>query len=491
MKTKSDLIVEKRIFRPIFCISEQLTQNIRLIINDRTVARFAMLERIRRYFSLFQTHLIAIDHFAETYQSKHAINWYTKDSFLHRVINKVLREGNLEFYTSLRFFISDLSEQLYQLKCDQQRNGIQTKENTILYRGLRQSVAQLEALRSFVGQVILTKSFMSTSTDKHIALFYAAPSHPQSPQSQSLLIEISVDMTAPDIIAADISRFSEFPDEKEVLFDIGMKFRVDSLAYDSLRPIWCCRLVAMPNESPITTLSQSISSNNSYADLNFYSEEEAKLERMTSRERRRKFFPAPYDQNEDSLWRNSPSVSWIAISTVERARIAQQRALINWHKSLDVMQFHSECKKAWKLMESDDSHDFSGSQDTASFLNNLGFTCQRLKMTDTAIKLLRKSSEIRERIGSPAHFRAQSLRNLGLAHVDKGNYEDALIALEQALVIGQQSVTTSQWSTSMTLSNFVYFYHAKGDYRQAIEYYFRALETLKQCVNLNNKCCGK
>ena len=491
METKSDLIIQKRIFRPNFFISEQFTQNIRLIINDRTVARCGMLEQIRRYFSLYQTHLTTINIFAGTYESKHAVHWYTKDSFLHRVTNKVLRTGNLEFYGLLRFYIADLSEQLYHLKCHQQRNVTQTKENTILYRGLRQSEAHLKILRSFIGQIIMTRNFMSTTKDKSTALFYAAPSHPQSSESQSLFIEISVDMTAPDIIAADIAHLSEFPDEKEVLFDIGVKFRVKSLEYDKLHSMWHCQLVAVSSESQIIPLAQHVSSHDNYMDLNSYSEDEADLERIMSRDRRRRFFPAPDNKEDELLWSKSASVPWIAITSRERARIALQRTSINWHLSLDMVRFHSECKQAWELFKSEPGNTLIDSHDTASFLNNLGFTYLGLKMTDDAIKLLKRASKIRNRIGASAHFRAQSLRNLAVAYTDKGEYDHALSSLNQALLIGQQSMATSQWSTSMTHSNFAYFYHAKGDHRQAIEYYFRALETFEQCLNLNNKLYEK
>lgn len=487
METKSDLTIQKRIFRPNFFISEQFTQNIRFIINHRTVARSAMLEQIRRYFSLYQTHLTAVNIFAGTYEPKHAARWYTKDSFLHRVINEVLCTGNFESYNLLRFYIADLSEQLYHLKCQQQRNVTQTKENTILYRGLRQSAAQLKTLQSLVGQIIMTKRFMSTTGDKSTALFYAAPSHPQSLKSQSLLIEISVDMAVLDIIVADIAHLSQFPDEKEVLFDIGVKFRVESLEYDTSHSMWHCQLVAVSSESQMIPLAQQILSHDSYMDPNSYSEDEAKLERIMSRDRRRRFFPAPDNKEDELLWSNSATVPWIAITSQDRARMAYQRALINWYVSSDIVRFHSECKQAWELFKSDSGNEFIDSHDTASFLNNLGFTYLRLKMTDNAIKLLRRASKIRNRIGASAHFQAQSLRNLAVAYTDKGEYDHAFALLNQALRIGQQSMATSQWSTSMTLSNFVYFYHAKGDYRQAIEYYFRALETFEQCLKLNNK----
>lgn len=480
MKTKCDLIVQKRIFRPNFHLSEQLCKQIMLIINNRSIARCAMLEQMRNYFSTCQTHVDAVDEFAKTYQPTDATRWYTKDSFVHRIINKVLRQGNLEQCYLLRLYISDLSEHLFQLKSQQLRNFTETNRYTILYRGLRQSQEHLQVLQTLVGQVILAKGFTSTTHDKQTALFYAAHLNPQSRDSQPLLVEISVDMAAPDIIAAEIGYLSQFPDEKEVLFDIGVRFKVESLECDPLHSVWYCRMTAVSNELQIASLPQHTSSYKNCLGLSIYTNEEAELERIMSDNRRRKFFPAPSNEEEDYLWKNSASIHWIADSINDQTRIFHQKAVINWYRDLNVVQFHRQCKQSWELLKSDVHGSLSNTPDAASYLNNLGLTCQRLNATDDAIALLKEALEIRNQIGSSAYFRIQSLRNLGMAYTDKGDYEEALASLKQALIIGQESLPNSHWNTAITLRNFVYFYHTKGDYRKAIEYYCQSLEAFEK-----------
>jgi tetratricopeptide (TPR) repeat protein len=489
MEIQQDLILSKRIWRPNFLFYRQLLENILITINDHTAAQSAMLDQCRHYYSLDETYLIHINKFAKTYQSRQAARWYTKDSFIHRFINKVLRTGNIEHCSLSRFYISHLSEQLYQLKCQQQKNIEEREKNIILYRGLRQSEAHLKTLENLVGEVILTKGFMSTSRSKHIALCYAGVSHSQSLQSQPLLIEINVDMTAPDIIAVDIAHLSNFPEEREVLFDIGVQFRVQSLQYDSSNSIWHCRLEAISNESQVIYLSRPISSQENCVDLSAYSKEEAKLERMMREERRRNFNSIYNDEESDLLWCNSPSVSWIANSPSDRARILQQKALIHWQRNGDLHRFRSDCEHAWKLFKQGiNDIESIGNHDTACFLNNFGYTCQQLNDTTYAIHLLKQSFEIRNRLGASAHFRAQSLRNLGLAYINQGDYKNALASLNQALIIGQQAPPTAQWSTSITLRNFGYFFHARRDYLRATEYFIKTLETFQQCANLCIEC---
>ncbi len=157
MESHQDLILHKRLLRPNFLYYQQLIENVVFTVTDSTVARSAILDYYRQYFSHYKTHLTAINKYAKTYRSIQAACWYTKDTFIHRIINKVLRTGNIKQCSLLRFYITDLSEQLYQLKCEQQKNIVESEPNIVLYRGLRQSEMHLETLRNLVVHVILTK----------------------------------------------------------------------------------------------------------------------------------------------------------------------------------------------------------------------------------------------------------------------------------------------------------------------------------------------
>ena len=484
MKIQPDLIYHKQILQPNLWCYQQLLENTMFSISDRTVARLAMLDLCLSHFSENKTYLVAINNFAKTYLPTQAVVWFTKDSFIHRIINELLRTGNLEQYSLLRFYISDLSEQLYQLKCQQQG----TETNTILYRGLRQSKAHLEILQNLVGHVIFTKDFMSNSRDKHVALCFAGISDPQTLQSQPLLIEIYVDMTAPDIIAVDIAHLSNFPEEREVLFDIGSQLRVGSLKYDSSDLLWYCRLVAISDKSRAIQLSVQVLSEKCCIDLRKYREHEAKLERMTRAKHRQQFYSTYNDRETYLLWCKPSTMSWITHDSKDRARILQQNALMNWHRSEDLYQFRSESESAWKIFEQEADEVLIESNDTACLLNNYGYACQQLKHTEHAISLLERASDIRHRLKASEHFGAQSLRNLGLAYSDLGDYENALNSLNRALVIGKKARPTAQWSTSFTLRNFGYFYHVQGDYLQATEYFFKASETFRQCEKLCVEC---
>lgn len=59
-----------------------------------------------------------IDDFEKNYSSIRPIKWYTKESFLYRFVNRILRTEDLSDLFALRYYIADLSN---DLKCCQEQ----------------------------------------------------------------------------------------------------------------------------------------------------------------------------------------------------------------------------------------------------------------------------------------------------------------------------------------------------------------------------------
>jgi len=53
-----------------------------------------------------------ISEFEKNYTASNALSWYTRNSFLYRIINKALRTQNMIYIFKCRFFIIDLFQQL-------------------------------------------------------------------------------------------------------------------------------------------------------------------------------------------------------------------------------------------------------------------------------------------------------------------------------------------------------------------------------------------
>ncbi|CAF3959649.1 unnamed protein product [Rotaria sordida] len=64
-----------------------------------------------------------------------AIRWYTKASFVYKMINKAMRTEDINQLYTFRFYIADLCENIARLH-EEQNNG---KSNVEFYRGLRET----------------------------------------------------------------------------------------------------------------------------------------------------------------------------------------------------------------------------------------------------------------------------------------------------------------------------------------------------------------
>ncbi len=73
--------------------------------------------------------------------------------------------------------------------------------------------------------------FLSTSRSEDVAKIFSGKSI-ENKQSILLQIECNVDKLQDAIVFADIARFSKYPAEKEVLFDLGATFQILSINKD-------------------------------------------------------------------------------------------------------------------------------------------------------------------------------------------------------------------------------------------------------------------
>ena len=70
-----------------------------------------------------------IDEFQENYDPSNAIYWYTRETFLYRMVNMALRTENIVVVWRLRFYIQDLYRQLQRLHDEQRKTRTSTYED--------------------------------------------------------------------------------------------------------------------------------------------------------------------------------------------------------------------------------------------------------------------------------------------------------------------------------------------------------------------------
>ncbi|CAF1173301.1 unnamed protein product [Didymodactylos carnosus] len=177
-----------------------------------------MLAKCRIYYQNNRKQLEAVDVFEQTYQQTDAILWYTKNSFIYRLINKALRTEDIDTLLTFQFYITDLSRSLQQKFQEMKRSEALVPSTFTVYRGLNLPEHEVDSLKRSVGQLISTNGYLSTSRLRQVAVMFA----------NKVMMEIEMDMRLKNVICADIAHMSTFDDEEEVLFDIGAVFEIIS-----------------------------------------------------------------------------------------------------------------------------------------------------------------------------------------------------------------------------------------------------------------------
>ena len=203
-------------------VFSQLLIDCLLRLKSNPIDKTELIDLLKSEYEGNPNELKNVLEFEEGYLPDKVLWLYTKESFFYKTLNAALRTQNIHTLFLYREFIADMHRQLQH---DQVNHPLQ------VYRSQLISGDELENLKKNIGQFISINSFFSTSTDRATALFYLGDLN--SPIDLTLvrvMFEIDAD---PQMVTtkpfADISEFSHFRDELEVLFMIGTIFRLNTI----------------------------------------------------------------------------------------------------------------------------------------------------------------------------------------------------------------------------------------------------------------------
>ncbi|CAF4668310.1 unnamed protein product [Rotaria sp. Silwood1] len=172
--------------------------------------------------------------FQDKYSPDKVLWWYSRESFFYKTLNAALRApADIHTIFLFRNYITDIQHQL---------ENHQAKDPVRVYRSQMISTNELETLKQCRGQFISVNSFFSTSIDKQLALSFLKVPH-GTENLEAVLFQIDADprmgITKP---FADITEYSEYKDEAEVLFMLGSIFRLDSVNRSKHGQVWIIQM---------------------------------------------------------------------------------------------------------------------------------------------------------------------------------------------------------------------------------------------------------
>jgi len=178
-----------------------------------------MLAKCRNYYSGNVQVLKEITNFEMNYKSNEALQWYTNDSFIYRLINKALRTENINSLCYFHFYIGDLSKKLEKefIKFKKQ----DSKSILRVYHAFNTTQEEIKNFERNIGNLILTNEYLSATRKRQSACDFLTEKKTQFNQ-EKILFEYIVDLTVvKSIIFADISQYNEDSEKDEILFDLG------------------------------------------------------------------------------------------------------------------------------------------------------------------------------------------------------------------------------------------------------------------------------
>lgn len=444
----------------------QLFKDVLLRMPRSEEAKCQMIEQCQQYYRGNAEELKNIQEFIQTYTYEDTIRWYTKQSFIYRLCNKALRTEDIELLYIFRYYIQDLCKRLAF-----EHESFRTKQKydpiLKLYRGLKLTKDELIRFKTNIGSLISTNGFLSTTRDYDLALSFALKASKRSVEVYPTLFIIEADVYLDGAVFADISELSVYPEEKEVLFDIGCAFKIREVYFDNSKNVWIVHM-------NLSTESRQIVE--TYIEANRREMEKGNVLLifgllLTDM--------GQYDQAQVYF------ENLLASNTVDdTASLYTNIGRVKFHKG-----FYDEAliyfKTVYDIQRQDEPINY---QDLARTLNNLGLVYLEQKKYDLALDYHFDVVKIyKQNLQLPELLLANSNNAIGVIFTYKHEYKRALKYLFRAMKLYEKYLPTIDHPIMATNYNSIglVFYYTK-QYNEALDYCLKALNIREKVLPLSH-----
>ena len=426
-------------------------------------SRDEMLDMCEEFYRHNKKELEKIESFRLTYTSDKAIEWYTKDCFLYKLLNKALRTEDIELLHIFRFFIIDLCAAL-EKECFQLKN----RTCFTTFRGTQILNEQLETLKQSEGKIISMNGFFSTSRNINVSLSFAGKSQPEA-AFQAILFEIKTDPSSTTMVFADIERQSQFNSEEEVLFSLNAVFKIESVRFDSELNVWKIKLTATDEgtekiQEYITSIEQRL---DEYPPIIYFGR--LLIKDLGQIDRAEKYF--------EMLLKALPS-NHEHISAVynQIGNIHDRRGNLNLALKYFELAYETGQKRSTPNF-----------QHLAGSLNNIGRIHRSKGNFDQALNCYKQALDIETEYCPGDHIhKAVLIESIAVIHADNNHFEKAFDLMNESLNMLKRILPVQHHYIALCFGYIGYIYEKKGEFNQALSFYYQLLEMNEQCLPLDH-----
>ncbi|CAF1404965.1 unnamed protein product [Adineta steineri] len=448
----------------------------------------ALITLCKQQYKNNPTELKIIEEFNKNYSSAQSIWWYTRQSFIYRLLNKTLRVNNIDLLYLFRFFIRDLEKEL-------EKNKFSLPIH--VYRAQLMSIEEIEIFKKSIGNFISMNSFLSTSLNQEQARLYFNFVE-SSDNTQKVLFEIDADPRLNNIKPfANITQHSYFPNEEEILFMIGSIFKINEIKHDDNNDIWNIRLVLCSNnDHQLQSLSQYMQDELGYGETSLYELGRVLCDMGKFNDSEiyfRLYLKQLMDENEN------PSSCYFALGKVTYMKGDYESSLMWYNKSLKIFiqtleeydpnigQIHNAIAAVYYAQT--DYHRALESYAKALVLFEQAYGKDHVTVA-MSLEFQQNALFIRQKHLPIDHpDLGTSYNNIGIIYECTGQYDLALKYLNLSLEISKKSLPPQHPEIAKTYENISLIYENNGDLQQALSYtekaaaiYHHSLPPTHSCV---------
>ncbi|CAF2792622.1 unnamed protein product [Rotaria sp. Silwood2] len=442
-----------------------------------------------------------VHQFKNKYKPDKALWWYTRESFLYRMLNKAFRVQDTKLLYLLRFFIFDLWKAIEKHQCS---TPIRT------YRSQSISEDEFRGLSNSIGKLISMSSFFSTTLDAKKALDFVDPAD----DLRQIFFEIDADPRIKGVKPfAEVTAQSAHPEEREVLMSVGSIYRIldvsrvddkvwtikmrlcgedennmrstlehmkkENLAegHELKRLLFATRLIQMNKldeaERHLIHLYNTLPHDHKdilalYSKLGDLAFEKDDLVASL------KWYQKALKRKSETLKPNDTNLaeSYNSIGNVYARQNAFKEAHESYAKALEI----------WKQAFGEEHLAI------ATSLSNIGNVYNQEKRYAEAFQCHNKALMIRKKFRPSDHPDvAASLNNLGLICLCNSRWQEALQYFEQSLAIKEKSLSYQHPSIGSTWESMAFVYEQKQELHKALIYYKKTVECYRLRLGPNNR----
>ncbi|CAF3287348.1 unnamed protein product [Rotaria sp. Silwood2] len=415
--------------------------------------------------------LKTIEMIEREYRNHTSIWWYTGPYFIYSMLNRGLRQMDVDIILKMGFFIRHLHNHITQLHQEQQ-GSMPTKFQ--VFRGQGLPVEDFEKIKKTKGGLMSFNNFLSTSRSREISFKRFARPATKNPSSVGILFVMNIDTTIcmkSSTPFAEVSKVGYYKDkEEEILFSTHTIFRIqriERIPDEHTDRLWQVNLTLAGNQdddfNKLTAhLREEISGETGWARLGsilITLGEPAKAEHLY------------HILLEKASTDKQRSAYNLQLGSVYHRMGEYSKALSSYERSLEIQKIALP----------------PNHPDLATSYNNIGNVYNNMGEYSKALSSYERSLEIKKIALPPNHpSLAASYNNIGAVYYSMGEYSKALSSYERSLEIRKIALPPNHPDLASTYNNIGNVYDNMGEYSKALSFLQKGLDIRQKSLPSNH-----